>query len=78
MVTKINKTLELHSPETLVKILETFVAILRNNQFTKPVDVELFFADANKLAFKMRNMQTTQVDLDLAMAAKEKLDPIIK
>lgn len=78
MVTKINKTLELHSPETLVKILETFVAILRNNQFTKPVDVELFFADNLKLAFKMRNMQTTQVDLDLAMAAKEKLDPIIK
>lgn len=78
LVETVNKTLELHSPSTLITILETFVALLRNNQFTKPVDVELFFADAGKLASKMRRHTTTSVDLELALACKEKLEPIVK
>ena len=78
MVEKLNKILENKSPRTLIDILETFIALLRNNEHTKPVDVELFFADANKLSSKMGRHKTTDVDLELAMASKQKLEPIAR
>ena len=78
MVEKLNKILENKSPRTLIDILETFVALLRNNEHTKPVDVELFFADAQKLSSKMGRHKTTDVDLELAMASKQKLEPIAR
>ena len=58
-VTLVNKVLENDSPDYLVKVLEVFVSVLRDKPDTKPVDVELFFLDFDKLYAKMGRMEST-------------------
>jgi len=49
----INKKLSKESPAILIKILETFVAMLRNTKKADMVDVEIYFTEYSKLAKKM-------------------------
>lgn len=58
-VAYVNKVLENDSPDYLVKVLEVFVSTLRDKPDTKPVDVELFFLDFDKLYAKMGRMEST-------------------
>lgn len=74
IVDKINKIFQSESPAPLVKVLEAFVSLLRNNPKSKPVDVELFFADAAKLSAKMKRVKTTDCDLELVTNVAENLE----
>jgi hypothetical protein len=51
-VKKLNALLGHSTPSSLVKGLETLVAILRNHTSATNVDVELYFADFTKLILK--------------------------
>jgi len=64
-VKNVNKTLENDSPAGLISVLEIFVSVLRNKPNTKPVDVELFFKDFDKLFAKMGRMESTDCSFDL-------------
>ena len=55
-------------------MLEVFVALLRNNANSKPVDVELFFKDHAKLVSKMSKHDSTYCSLPLVEASFEKLN----
>lgn len=70
-IKKINKLLENESPEPLVKVLEHFVALLRNKPNSQPVDVELFMKDHAKLLAKMLRTQTNSCSLSIVRPAKE-------
>lgn len=72
-IKKINKIFEDGNPEELSKMLEVFVALLRNNANSKPVDVELFFRDYAKLVSKMSKHDSTYCSLTLVEASYEKL-----
>ena len=73
VIKMVNKILENDSPVELCKGLEIFVGLLRNKGSTKPVDVELYFADASKLVSKMSKTKTTAIDLALAEDSLEEL-----
>ena len=73
VIKMVNKILENDSPVELCKGLEIFVGLLRNKGSTKPVDVELYFADASKLVSKMSKTKTTSIDLALAEDSLEEL-----
>lgn len=64
------------SPANLVKLTETFVALLRAKPRSKPVDVELFFADHSKLISKMARVETTQCSMELIKDSFELLNSI--
>jgi len=76
VVAKCNKILEQDSPADLVKLVETFVALLRAKPKSKPVDVELFFADHSKLVSKMARVETTQCSMELIKDSMEVLNTI--
>ena len=75
-VANLNKIFESKSPSSLVDGMQAFVALLRNNNFTQSVDVELFFKDSEKLKRKMQRVKTTDVDLGLAVAKLEELEKL--
>lgn len=68
IVDTVNKILSQESPEDLVEVLKVFVSVLRNKPNTKPVDVELFFLDFDKLYAKMGRMEPTDCDFALVDA----------
>lgn len=76
VVMKANKILEQDSPADFVKLVETFVALLRAKPRSKPVDVELFFADHSKLISKMARVETTQCSMELIKDSFETLNAI--
>lgn len=71
MIKKINKLLEDDGPVPLTKVLEHFVALLRNKAGSKNVDVELFLADHAKLVSKMGKTETNSCALAVVRAASE-------
>lgn len=73
-IKRINKIFEDANPEALSKMLEVFVALLRNNANSKPVDVELFFKDHAKLVSKMSKHDSTYCSLPLVEASFAKLN----
>lgn len=68
--------MENDSPQGLVELLEVFVGLLRAKPNTKPVDVELFFADHAKLVSKMNRVETTQCTMAHVDSAIEQLEAI--
>jgi predicted transcriptional regulator len=64
IIDNINKIFLNDNPAKLSKTLEVFIALLRNKQNTKPVDVELFFQDHAKLVSKMAKHETTYCNLE--------------
>jgi len=73
IIKKINKIFADASPEVLSKMLEVFIALLRNNANTKPADVELFFLDHAKLVSKMSKHTSTYCSLELVEASHAQL-----
>ena len=53
-----------------------FVSLLRAKPRTKPVDVELFFADQKKLVSKCARVTTTQCEIEMVKEYLEKLRKI--
>lgn len=81
MVNKINKYLESNTDHTLCATLESFVAILRNKNGSRPSDVEIYFGDYSKLVSKMNRMETRQADHDVMetqLEALEKVRPVFR
>lgn len=60
----INKKLQKESPASLIKILETFVAMLRNTNKADMVDVEIYFKEYSKLAKKLQTITAVKHDID--------------
>ena len=73
MIDNINKIFEDENPAKLSGALEVFIALLRNKQNTKPVDVELFFADHSKLVSKMAKHETTYCSLETVRWAETEI-----
>lgn len=73
-----NLTLENDSPASLVSVLQVFISVLRNKPNTKPVDVELFFSDYDKLRAKMGRIESTDCDFALVDSNLVKIEQIQK
>jgi len=64
-VKKVNEWLGKATPPTLVKGLETLIALMRNHHKASNVDVEIYFKEHMKLTKKMIAMQGKDVDVDI-------------
>ena len=62
-IKRINKILGESAPKTLVKSLETFVALLRNHNEATNIDVELYLKDYSKLQLKMQRIQANTLTI---------------
>jgi hypothetical protein len=65
LVKKINKILAKSSPSSLVEVLQTLVALLRNRASATNADVELLFQDHSNLMLKMEIIKITSLDIQL-------------
>jgi hypothetical protein len=70
---KLFKYLELENNESLVKGIETLVAILRGHRTASNVDVELYLKDYDKLIYKLRRADVENLNLPLIQMQKAKL-----
>lgn len=76
MVSKINSFLTDNNDPNLCAALESFVAILRNKNGSRPSDVEIYFGSHAKLISKMNRMETRQADQDVMVQQLEALEKI--
>lgn len=70
----INKKLQKESPAILIKMLETFVAMLRNTKKADMVDVEIYFKEYSKLAKKMQTITAIKHDIDTVTLHEKALE----
>jgi len=71
--TKLFQYLEIENNESLVKGIETLVAILRGHRTANNVDVELYLSDFDKLMYKLKRADVENLNLPLIQMQKAKL-----
>ena len=73
---KINSTLEIDSPEVLVKGLEAIVALMRNHEKASNIDVELYFKDLKKLTLKMERLDATKLTTEIVQRQHDQIKSV--
>lgn len=76
LLTDVNKVLDSSKPGSLILIMETFVALLRNREKANHVDVKLYMEDLTKLMYKLKNIEINSLSPEIVAKHIETLQPI--